>query len=616
MATQTRRVLILLVLLSAVGGGRALAACQLGRLALLPVDMVGLRPTIATKINGTDAVLAVDSGAFFSMLAPAAAKQLGLRLQAPPPRLQIGGFGGLMQYSVATVDFRVGPLHFPDMDFVVGGNELGGGAQGLLGQNLLRIGDVEYDLADGVIRLMRPGAGCSQANLAYWATSDQAISTLPIESASPGEPWTRGTAYLNGRKIRVMFDTGSPLSILSLRAAARAGVKPTDPGVKATGYLYGVGRAAVRTWVAPFDSFKLGSEEIRHTHLRIVDFGASEVDMYIGADFFLSHHVYVANSQHRVYFTYNGGPVFNLTAYLPQTSPNAAAPGAAAATPAPATPAAATPAAATPAPTAPAPATPADAAQFARRGAALAARGDFQGAIADLTRACQLDPNEPSYFEQRAQAELRARQLLQARADLDQTIRLKPDDATALLARAQLRLRGKDRDGALSDLQILDNTLSPEADTRFALGALYLQNDRYAEAVRQFSLWLTAHRDDIGVSSALNQRCWARALSGQELKQALSDCDRAIGEGSTPAMRAHALDSRGFVRLRLGDYTRSLKDYDAALELLPRLPSSLYGRGIDELRQGRAAAGHSDVQTAVAAQPQIADTFRRAGISP
>ena len=34
--------------------------------------------------------------------------------------------------------------------------------------------------------------------------------------------------------------------------------------------------------------------------------------MLIGADFFLSHRIYVASSQRKLYFTYNGGPVFNL----------------------------------------------------------------------------------------------------------------------------------------------------------------------------------------------------------------------------------------------------------------------------------------------------------------
>ena len=35
-------------------------------------------------------------------------------------------------------------------------------------------------------------------------------------------------------------------------------------------------------------------------------------DMLLGADFFLSHHVLVSNSQQKIYFTYNGGPVFML----------------------------------------------------------------------------------------------------------------------------------------------------------------------------------------------------------------------------------------------------------------------------------------------------------------
>ncbi|HWG77023.1 MAG TPA: aspartyl protease family protein [Steroidobacteraceae bacterium] len=615
--------------MTSVAGVPAFGACQLDRIAQFTVNMAGLRPTIAAKINGTDAIFAVDSGAFFSMISPAAAKQLGLRLDAPPRGLRVSGVGGPMQYSVATVDFRLDPFHFPRMDFIVGGNEIGGGAQGALGENFLRAGDAEYDFANGTMRLMRPGAGCNQANLAYWAAKDQAISVLPIDNASPRAPWARGIAYLNGQKIRVIFDTGSPLSMLSVRAAGRAGVKPADPGVTAIGYMFGVGQSAVRSWIAPFDSFKLGGEEIRHTHLRIVDFASSNVDMYIGADFFLSHHVYVANSQHRLYFTYNGGPVFNLTAYAPGTRANATAPsadGAALPVAKPAAPAQAAPppraaanalvalqAASAPSDSAEA---KADATRFARRGAALAARGEFQGAIADLTRACQLDPREPSCFEQRGVAELRSGQPLQAESDFDQAIRLKPNDVTALLARAQLRFRSKDREGAVSDLESVDSDLAPEADERLALGDLYLHDDEYAAAIKQYSLWLGAHGNDVALPSVLNQRCWARALADQDLKEALADCDRAIRASRTPPMRADALDSRGFVRLRLGDFARSIKDYDDALRILPRLPSSLFGRGIDELRQGRTAAGSGDVHSAEAEQPQVADVFRRVGISP
>jgi len=67
-----------------------------------------------------------------------------------------------------------------------------------------------------------------------------------------------------------------------------------------------------KTWIAPISSFKIGGEEIHDTRLRIGDIGP-DADMLLGADFFLAHHIYVSNRQDKLYFTYNGGPVFNLS---------------------------------------------------------------------------------------------------------------------------------------------------------------------------------------------------------------------------------------------------------------------------------------------------------------
>ena len=56
--------------------------------------------------------------------------------------------------------------------------------------------------------------------------------------------------------------------------------------------------------------------------------------MLIGADFFLSHRIYVASSQKKLYFTYNGGPVFNLET-APATAARETPPPAEGAAPAP-----------------------------------------------------------------------------------------------------------------------------------------------------------------------------------------------------------------------------------------------------------------------------------------
>src|SRR5260221_13421960 len=108
-------------------------------------------------------------------------------------------------------------------------SEVGGGAAGIIGQNILGWADAEYDLAKGIIRLMRPH-DCGKVSLAYWDT-DQPYSELEIQELSAASFHTIGSAYLNDAKIRVMFDTGASTSILSLRAAARAGIKPGSAGV-------------------------------------------------------------------------------------------------------------------------------------------------------------------------------------------------------------------------------------------------------------------------------------------------------------------------------------------------------------------------------------------------
>ena len=47
-----------------------------------------------------------------------------------------------------------------------------------------------------------------------------------------------------------------------------------------------------------------------------------------------------------------------------------------------------------------------------------------------------------------------------------------------------------------------------------------------------------------------------------------------------------ALDSRGFVNLKLGQPKNAIADYDAALRIDPKHPSALYGRGIAKRRTG------------------------------
>lgn len=89
------------------------------------------------------------------------------------------------------------------------------------------------------------------------------------------------------------------------------GLRPGDPGVDQLPSPSGAGSPVL--WSAPIATFQIGDETIEHTHLLVADGPtALGVDLEIGTAFFQSHHIYMANSQHRMHMTYNGGAVFAL----------------------------------------------------------------------------------------------------------------------------------------------------------------------------------------------------------------------------------------------------------------------------------------------------------------
>ncbi len=569
----------------------AQAGCELARMLEVPVTMTGLRPLVQAKINDADVQLIADSGSFFSLLSPAAAAQYKIPLSSLPIYYSVLGVNGYAGVSLGSVEhFSIGGITLSRIPFLVGGTDFGVGAVGLLGQNFFRAGDVDYDLANGIIRLMR-AKDCASVNLAYWAKGTP-YSVIDINAISAENPHTAGIAYLNGRKIRVVFDTGAGASYLSLDAARRAGVKPGDTGVVDGGLAGGIGQRMVRTWIATFPSLKIGDEEIRNAKLRIGENVLTESDLLLGADFFLSHHIYVATSQRKLYFTYNGGPVFNL-----ESAPTPAV--------------ASEQAADAPGPSADAGPEPADAAGYSRRGAAEAARHDYERAIADLNRACELAPRDPQYFYQRALANWNNHHPELAAPDLDQAIQLKPDDVDARIARVELKLQSGDPKSVIDDLDAAERAAPKEAESQLELGSLYGMVGQYAEGLHALDSWIDSHGPDEQLGDALNSRCWLRAMWGRELDRALTDCNAALRRGHDDAQY---LDSRGLVYLRLGQYDRSIADYDAALKQAPKQAWSLYGRGIAKLRKGSREDGEADIAAATALDPKLLERATAAGI--
>jgi hypothetical protein len=97
--------------------------------------------------------------------------------------------------------------------------------------------------------------------------------------------------------------------------------------------------------VADFPTLAVGDETVHNVSLTLGDIFTTSTEeaetgsniphqmvaegMLLGADFIKAHRIYVARSQGKMYFSYNGGPIFEVgpkPADQPAGGPKAAAP--------------------------------------------------------------------------------------------------------------------------------------------------------------------------------------------------------------------------------------------------------------------------------------------------
>jgi tetratricopeptide (TPR) repeat protein/predicted aspartyl protease len=579
--------------------------CKLDELSVLPVTMHDMRAFVPATINGLGVTMIVDTGMSPSMLTYAAMEELGLKRQPSKTTLVKGVTGAAPVDSTEIGVFELGSLSLHDINFLVGGSGSNGGASGLIGRDFLGPADVEYDFANGIIRFIKLQE-CGGSSPVYWK-SGTPVNTLPVVGKDVSSKSGVGrqimtTASLNGITLRLMLDTGAGNSIVSSRAARDAGVTPETPGVVSAPMTVGLGGRPVKTWIGTFSSLRIGNEEVKNARLRFCDLNSQNVDMLLGADFFLSHRVIVADSQQMIYATYNGGSVFDLgtgTATHETVTTDIAEPKVRAI-----------------AGTAPRFAdhnSPTDAASYRRRGMAFASRRDYDHAIADLTRACKLDRGQATYFLERAQVYLAAGRMSLAQADFDMALNLKPDYAEGLVARAEARIDRGDRSGARSDLDAAASYTGATADLRYVIATMYVRMMLPAQALVQIDLWVSTHMWDPKMPAAQNMRCLTKGLLNVDLDNAMRACNVAL---ASQPQSAGGLGNRGLVRFRAGQYEAAIADFDAGLGLKPDSAVMLYRRGIAKLRSGRNTDGNADIGAARALDLNIDANERAFGIVP
>jgi clan AA aspartic protease (TIGR02281 family) len=310
----------------ALGGGEAAsAACQLQQTAQFKVVMDGNEPLIDGSINHHAIRFMLDTGAGSTMISSRAAADLGLRVQVLTGVTTYGVGGGDRTGEATIQTLQVGDAVAHNIVLLVSGRGLRSSRfAGFLGEELLSRSDLELDFANGVVRMIRP-KDCTGDEVAYWA-KNYAVAPLAPSSANQAP---QVYVMLNGQRILAVMDTGASTSVVDAGAAASVGVTPHSEGVRQSGQTAGIAGKLISTSVAVFPTFSIGEETIKNAKLKIADLFSADAEvelgsrvpqkvmsfpqMLLGADFIRAHHIYVARSQGRVYMSYNGGPIFQVT---------------------------------------------------------------------------------------------------------------------------------------------------------------------------------------------------------------------------------------------------------------------------------------------------------------
>jgi predicted aspartyl protease len=300
------------------------AACDLAKVAEVPVEIVDNIPVVPIEINGQEALLIASTSGSILHLTTEGAKRLGVEGTPTRDWYELDRRGRRTDLLKTTLrQMKIGGLQIADTEVLIGGkvsfdNPRIAGAIGLANYSGY---ELEIDIAGRAIRFFK-STGCEKSELIYW---EGAYSVAPLGPFYEGNPSYSTEVGLNGRKVAAAISLGIPASVVNLDTARSVGVSTTSPGVTAVEKAADTSAEAMTTWIATFGAFSIGDEAIRNTKLLIGEVYEERrhapvgsriaktedaTGMWLAADFFRAHRVLLSGSQRKMYVSYRSGPVF------------------------------------------------------------------------------------------------------------------------------------------------------------------------------------------------------------------------------------------------------------------------------------------------------------------
>jgi len=174
--------------------------------------------------------LVVDTGAQTSVLRHDLADQLGIKYDILKSYQYASIFGGVGMHHFAKIKgFTLGTLKADGVAVLLmpDNTKHSRAWDGLLGENILSVYDVDFDFAKAKMNLFLPHP--CPGKVVYWTQDDDAVAKVPMEF---GGDHIRLPIMLDGQKINAILDTGASDTVLDQETFMPLfGLTPQSPGV-------------------------------------------------------------------------------------------------------------------------------------------------------------------------------------------------------------------------------------------------------------------------------------------------------------------------------------------------------------------------------------------------
>ncbi|WP_338664233.1 retroviral-like aspartic protease family protein [Pararoseomonas sp. SCSIO 73927] len=260
-------------------------------------------PIVPVEVNGRRVPFVLDTGASRTTVFSESVAALGLPVDRLRSSSGLGIAGQSRERNALLARMRVGEHDLRNLTVPVATRSMPHrtGAVGLLGADLLGIGEVELDVSARRLTL-HDGRRCRVAAVPWVGEYD----TIPVTLVAGGLVVV--PAEVNGMAVRALFDTGAMISALRRSMASAIGVTEEVLAGLPTATAHGIGTAGVELRLLRGVTVRVGAERIAGASVGLVDLPSSlPFEMILGQDYIGSRRFWLSYAERRLYVQRTGG---------------------------------------------------------------------------------------------------------------------------------------------------------------------------------------------------------------------------------------------------------------------------------------------------------------------